>query len=477
MITHTAAHSRPIWVLVATACVLDFAGAQHVYTVATVAAAVLSCLALLWLVPAQVWQSLAYGEAGPTRLLALLPIVSFAAAMIDLARFVPAIDQGGGWTAPRLWGLAFGIGMLLALAFFKVGWVAIGSLFVGTWIRTIHMEYIPIKPENGDMLPLVNGAIENLLAGRSPYQMYQMPWEVPLTYLPVTWLAYVPTYLLNVDLRWTNISAELMIAAALVWLSAQRNSWSATWRYEPGLALWAWIYLQPSVIHWDMGNTAPITWALLAWLLAFVVAGRPRASAILLGLTAAGSPLVAVFGPFIGLWWLRKYGFGQALRLAFLSGVVAGLVVLPFLLWSPQEFITGTYRWFNNIDGWPRQKWTETDPNVWSIITGYSGEFWARDTEHLLKPIQMLIVGVIALLFWLRGAQVEEVCNYAAAAYLGFMLFNPVLWPYLYNPVLIAGLVAVAGLSLPQSAHAAISVPTSQAASIARINNTTNRRI
>jgi hypothetical protein len=223
-----------------------------------------------------------------------------------------------------------------------------------------------------------------------------------------------------------------------------------------------------------MGNTAPITWALLAWLLALVVAGRTRASAVLLGLSAAASPLVAVFGPFVGLHWLRRFGFAQALRLVLISGLVAGAIVLPFLLWSPQDFITGTYRWFNNITGWPRQKWLETDPHVWSIITGYSGEFWARGNEHLLKPIQMLIVGGIALLFWLRGAQVEELCNYAAAAYLGFMLFNPVLWPYLYNPVLIAGLVGVAGLTLPQPVRDAVTIPPLPAKSIASINNTTN---
>jgi hypothetical protein len=31
-----------------------------------------------------------------------------------------------------------------------------------------------------------------------------------------------------------------------------------------------------------------------------------------------------------------------------------------------------------------------------------------------------------------------------AAAFLLFMLFNPVLWPYLYNPALVAALAAVA---------------------------------
>jgi hypothetical protein len=255
----------------------------------------------------------------------------------------------------------------------------------------------------------------------------------------------------GVDLRWTNIAAEVVIVSAIAWLSAQRSGWSTVWHSEPVLALWAWLYLQPSVIHWDMGNTAPITWALLAVMLAFVLAGRGRRGAIALGLTAAGTPLVAVFGPFVGLHWLRRYRLPVTLRLVVVSGLVAGIIVLPFLLWAPQDFITGTYHWFNNIAGWPRQKWLETDPRIWSIITGYSGEFWSRDTQRWLKPIQALIVVGVALLYWLRGAQAETLSSHAAAAYLGFMLFNPVLWPYLYNPVLIVGLVGVAALAVART--------------------------
>ena len=456
MTTSFASRSRPVWVWVVTALVLDLAGAQHVYLLPTVAAAALTGLVLIWLVPESLWQRLAFGAAGPERLLVLLPIVAFVTAMIDMATFVPALDKGGGWTGLRLWLLAGGIVALLVAACGRLVWIVLVAFALGTIIRIIHMDHIQIVPTNGDMLPLVNGALENLLAGRSPYRMYQMPWEVPLTYLPVTWIAYLPAYLLGVDLRWTNIAAEVMVLSALAWLSAQRSGWPTTWRNEPALVLWAWLFLQPSVIHWDMGNTAPITWALLAVMLALVLAGRGVLGAIALGLTTAGTPLAAVFGPFVGLHWLRRYGFSTTVRLVVVSGLVAGIVVLPFLLWAPQDFITGTYRWFNNIAGWPRQKWLETDPHIWSIITGYSGEFWSRDTQQWLKPIQGLIVAGVALLYWFRGARAATLSSHAAAAYLGFMLFNPVLWPYLYNPVLIVGLVGVAALAVAQAEPVAV---------------------
>lgn len=463
MTTHVLSHTRSIWLWVAAALILDIAGSQHVYTHPTVAAAALAALVVGWLVPATLWQPRDQAAWSAAPLLALLPLAAFVPALIDVATFVP-LD--GGWSSERLVLLGGGGLLLLALAIgYARGrvaalWIALAALVLGVLIRLIHMRYIPINPVNGDMLPLVQGALDHLLAGRSPYRTYQMPWDVPLTYLPVTWLAYLPPYLLGLDLRWSNIAAEVVIGGALVWLSTRWSAGSrrspdhagAGWRSEPTLLLWAWLFLQPSVIHWDMGNTAPITWALLVVTVALVLARHDRAGAVALGLTAAGTPLVAVFGPFIGLHWLRQHGLIATIRLALISAVVAALLVIPFLLWSPGDFVNGTYRWFNTLEGWPRQKWLETDPPIWSVITGFSGEFWSRGNESWLKPIQALIVLSVAGLYWLRGGRAETLSQHAAAAYLGFMLFNPVLWPYLYNPALVVGLV---GLAAPAAVYTA----------------------
>lgn len=427
---------QALWIWIGAAAVIDVAGAQHVYTQPSIAAAVLAGLAVLSLAPTR---------SGDTtrRILALLPVVALVAAVVDVATWVP---PNGGYNAARLLLLFGGAAVLLLLN--RAPAVAIvGVAFVlGTALRAIHMRYIPIEPVNGDMLPLVREAAENFVAGRSPYRVYQMPWQVPLTYLPLTWLAYMPAYLAGVDLRWTNILAELAVLAALIWLAMRRGGW----RDSPALLLWSWMYLQPSVIHWDTGNTAPITWALLAVTFACVLGNHPRAGAAALGLTAAGTPLAVVFGPFIALHWLRERGMAYLLALLAGAAVLAIAIVLPFLLWSPEPFIFGVYRWFNDVNQWPRTKWLETDPPIWSIITGFSGEFWSRGAERWLKPIQGAIVFAAALLYWLRRAPAYRLCTHAAAAYLGFMVFNPVLWPYLYNPALIVGLVGIAGYKTAQ---------------------------
>jgi len=444
MAANKISSSSALWSWIGAALVLDLAGAQHVYTLATVTAAMVALLAVVLLLPASLWRSSVWSQGEPALLMRLLPLLAFIAAMVDVATFVP---PDGGWTSMRLMLLSIGICLFLVLIRVDVVWSVIAALGLGIAIRIIHMRHIPIMPENGDMLPLVQSALKNLLEGQSPYTMYNMPWELPLTYLPVTWLAYLPTYLLDVDLRWTNIAAEVGILAALVFLSVQSAGWRSTLRQQPALLLWAWLFLQPSVIHWDMGNTAPITWLLLAALFAFVLAERNLVAAGVLGLTAAGTPLVVVFGTFMGIYWLRQLGTTRTIRLASISAIIAGVLIIPFLVWAPGDFLMGTYRWFNTIDGWPRQKWAETDPHIWSVITGFSGEFWSRGRETWLKPIQTVIVLGIAGLYWLRGAKLDDLPIHAAAAYLGFMLFNPVLWPYLYNPALIVGLVGVTALT------------------------------
>ena len=52
--------------------------------------------------------------------------------------------------------------------------------------------------------------------GESPYRVYQLPWEVPLTYMPLNWLAYAPLLVAGADPRWTNALAELAVLGALI---------------------------------------------------------------------------------------------------------------------------------------------------------------------------------------------------------------------------------------------------------------------
>jgi hypothetical protein len=335
---------------------------------------------------------------------------------------------------------AITLALLAALVLDFQQWQSLSiALVAGIGIRLFSFAHMPIEPARGDMLPLVQGALANLLTGQSPYAIYSMPWQLPLTYLPVTWLAYLPPYLAGLDIRLTNLLADISIGLLLLWLASSRG----TERWTVPL-LWAWFFLQPSAVNWSLSTTAPVFWALLCLLLVLVLAERPHLAAVALGLCGAASSLAAVALPFVLLHWLRWYGWRRMLVLAGIAGVVAAVCILPFLLRAPQQFVYGAFQWFNDNDLYPRLRW-EMD-HTWARQTGFSGVFWRRGLEDMLKPIQAVLLVVLAVLNWRRGATVRQLAPFIAAAFLLFVVFNPVLWPYLYNPALVAALVALVGM-------------------------------
>jgi len=383
------------------------------------------------------------------RILTLLMLQAWLATAIDFLVFLAP-----GSIPP--WALVFGVGTLaLPLALIwppAPGWVAVGAALLGVIVRVASYPYIPIEPARGDMLPLVQSALDNLLAGRSPYTIYSMPWDVPLTYLPLTWLAYLPPRLLGLDIRLTNVLAELVVAASLAWLAvmlrptseSRRSRLITVWRGEPALLLWAWIFLEPTALHWSLTTTAPVQLALLCVALALLVAERRWMSSAALGLCLAATLLAAVVVPFMVLCWIRSSGLRRTIPLVGIAGLIGALLALPFFLWSPHDFIYGVWIWFNTNDQFPRLRW-DMD-NTWARVVGFSGIFWRHGLVDILKPLQALLIAGLAALYWRWGASAHRLAPFVAAAFLLFTVFNPILWPYLYNPALIGALLAATTL-------------------------------
>lgn len=380
----------------------------------------------------------------PQIFITLLMLAAWLATWHDFERFLLAESAMG---LPVL--LLFG-GGAVALAVATVrppdpGWLLGGVAIGGSVVRLLGYASVPIDPTRADMLPLVQGALDNFLSGHAPYTLYHMPWELPLTYLPVTWLAYLPPHVLDLDLRWTNLAAELVVGGALVLLAMGENQLPdrerAGWRGNVGLLLWGWVFLQPTVQHWSQVTTTPVLWALLCLLLVLVRRGQNTLAAGVLGLGIAASPMVAVGTPFVALVWLRARGWKGAAVLVGIAAGIAGAIMLPFVLWSPQQFFLGCWQWFNDNTMFPLLKWEME--KTWGFMVGLSGLFWRFDLVALLKPIQATLIVVLLGIFWWGNRGARQLAPMVAAAFLLFLVFNPVLWPYLYNTALVAALVAV----------------------------------
>jgi hypothetical protein len=306
-----------------------------------------------------------------------------------------------------------------------------------------HVQHI--ETMGGDMLPLVDRAAGALLRGEAPYRTYHFPWPLPLTYWPGTLLAFLPARSLRVHPHWTNLAAELALLVLVARtvggrFRARRRTAPHPWAH-PGLLIACTVFLLPSSIEWFRITTAPVGWLAIGLAIVAAHAGHRLAGAAL-GLALATTPLAAVLAPFVLVSLLRARGLRAAGgHLAAAAGVLA-LFVLPFLLWSPGGFIEGAWAWFNDLDRFPRLKWAEA--RTWAKVPGFSGLLWTLGHESWLKPLQVASVALILALFFRRGAHAAELPRHVAAAYLLFVLWNPILWPYLYQPALVAALLGLA---------------------------------
>jgi len=245
--------------------------------------------------------------------------VALALRLLPLPSMLFAFFWSRPHVGPRL-AIPWNIFIAAAAAFFVLGAVRRSSpiriaalaALVGIALRLIHFSRFSIDV-GGDMLPLTRSALDSFLAGRSPYNYHHVPDLLPLTYYPLTWLAYLPAYLLHIDLRWTNLVAELAIPAAVLHAGRrprEREAQAAGDSAGSALLLWSFVFLLPSSVFFDRITTAPVGWALLAWTLAVAIRGS-RWDWLLAGLLAAATPLAALPALFLVLTWWRQHSRGK----------------------------------------------------------------------------------------------------------------------------------------------------------------------
>jgi hypothetical protein len=308
------------------------------------------------------------------------------------------------------------------------------------------------------MVPLVMLAADRTLSGLSPYVVYHFPWAVPLTYLPGTWLPYAPLFVAGIDPRWTNPAAELLVLGAVVF--AGRNRRDKALR-DAALALWATWFVSNPMFNYDASTTAQPQWAALAWVAA-LAAERSRWTPAAIGAAMATTLLVGPLLPVLFIAWHRAHNRPAAprphrgsakplLHAIAIASVVAMILVAPWALTAPQWFFDGVVLWFNDLSRFPREKWLES--RTWATYPGLAGVFWTLHLERWMKPIQVALVSGLSVLFARRTAAVGPrglVAPQLVGVLLAFLLFNPVIWGYLWEAAVAVSLVALAAQREPQ---------------------------
>lgn len=175
------------------------------------------------------------------------------------------------YPAATMWAFAVSTGVLLTLAFRRHEPAAKSILIVAmsafSSVFLLAIASSPLADSRSDMLPLIAAANNSLLKGQNPYHFYNLSHRVILTYLPATWMAFLPSNVLHLDMRYTTLLC-LLITAAVIFQNVRSQ-----FRREAA-ALLALFFCSPYLQYRHDIYTAP-QWLCVIASLVLAISGPP----------------------------------------------------------------------------------------------------------------------------------------------------------------------------------------------------------
>lgn len=308
----------------------------------------------------------------------------------------------------------------------KARYLLLAVLGAYTAVYILSIYSFPINVRRSDLLPVIAAGNDSLLAGMNPYRVYTFPNETDLlTYLPGTWLPFLPFRMLGVDLRFANIIFT-MAAVLCIYFAADTR-----YRREvvglialllmcPYLQYRHEIYIQP---HW------------LSLAVCFVLLQRQRAlaAAVAFGWSMATSQFSWILLPLFLLYVFRRSGMASSAVAAIIASFVFAAIVGPFFVWSPHGFVYSVLT-----------HWTE----LYAVNAGPMNlSYWMTRFLPIsfLQPIQAFVVGLILLHCALREdfTSLADCFQWMSISLLSFILLNRLVWEYFYLSLLLVMILSV----------------------------------
>jgi len=173
-----------------------------------------------------------------------------------------------------------------------------------------------------------------------------------------------------------------------------------------------------------------------------VMRGRKVEACIFFGLMLCVRHFALLFLPFALVWFMTKAERDgetakrnisvKGLIYPAVSGVIATVVIAPYVLANSLAFFFGTMHWLTSF-GLVHRDW-------WDEELSLAPLFYAGRNEHMMLWIQIGLLAAAFLVFlvlaWRRrfaprfvGGTVWAFCS---MAYIGFLLFNLLVWRHLH---------------------------------------------
>ena len=336
-----------------------------------------------------------------------------------------------------LWGVSLPTRLCFLAVFAAACWLA----FRRTWVFVVLLALAsvlcrlpiffasPLDPKTSDMLPLITLACKRFLSGANPYFHYLMPWTLPLTYLPATWLAFLPSHVLGIDPRWSTVLFSC--AAVLVILRAFPISPSDP-TAAPKKLLFAALMLSSLDLRFSAITPESVFWLALSLFILFLARDRHIEAAFAMGICLAARQQAILLLPFYLIYVFKRLSGDSRWRCLGLTLAVPTLLCLPFLIDSPAGFVSAVYTRF---DPFALEKWI--NERAWENSLSFAPFFFEHQLHSVLKPIIAALQLVLYVLALRRLRRLSDLICFLGLSLLAFLLFSPIIWPYMFTPLLI----------------------------------------
>ncbi len=296
----------------------------------------------------------------------------------------------------------------------------------------ISLRYVSmISPTGNDVFWVSQGAVEQFLLGNNPYEAtFYVPnnpaWEgIPLvlmTYFPGTIYFETPFYLIFGDVRTAVLFADVGISLLLYFIIRKTKE-------DYGRAATSFYFLVTSltfVIHNSIfdyrvtdGLTDPIMTFLLLLSIFLVINKKMFMAAAIIGFAIATRQFAILFFIPILIMWFRT-GISNNYKSIVVSIIVFTIVVIPFYLWSPQDFIKDTINGVGNQQVGPslgRPQWNMSIPAQLSAF-----DIILDNTS--IRIIQIGAIFGLILFMWKKLGNIQNVLIVFTGVYAIFLSFN-----------------------------------------------------
>ncbi len=282
------------------------------------------------------------------------------------------------------------------------------TAYIITYI--ISIVYFPLHPGRSDMLLLIEVAGKNFLNANSPYSLYFIPHALPLTYLPGMWLSYLPAVIVNIDIRFVNLFCIVLSMILIYYFAEETLKEKAVlliaifllnplfqFRHE----IYLGVYFLPVVVSYYL-----------------LIRNKPLLSSIFVGWTIVVYQFSWIIYPLFLVYLYRNYGIRHVLRSIFITLLIIAFVIVPFFMWSPENFILGVFTHWKNV-------FNVEVPNL---------TFWILKIIPIgyLKIVQSILLFIMFLLAFKKIVNLTDYFKWCTFTLLLFIITNQLIWNYFF---------------------------------------------